>query len=114
MMSSRPALVIFGGLPATGKTTISRELTMRLGATYIRIDAIEQNLRRAGLAVGQISYAIANALAAENLKLGNVVIVDCVNPVLASRAGWRETASRCSARIAEIELVCSDLVLHRQ
>ena len=28
-------------------------------------------------------HAIANALAAENLKLGRVVIADCVNPVVA-------------------------------
>jgi predicted kinase len=61
-----------------------------------------------------MGYTIANALAAENLKLGRVVIADCVNPVLASRVGWRQTALRNSVRIVEIELVCSDLALHRQ
>ena len=115
MTSSRPpALIVFGGLPGTGKTTVSRELTIRLEATYIRIDAIEQSLQAAGLTVGTMGYAIANALAAENLKLGRVVIADCVNPVLASRVGWRQTALRSSARIVEIELVCSNLALHRQ
>ena len=115
MTSSRPpALIVFGGLPGTGKTTVSRELTIRLEATYIRIDAIEQSLQAAGLTVGTMGYAIANALAAENLKLGRVVIADCVNPVLASRVGWRQTALRSSARIVEIELVCSNLALYRQ
>ncbi|MCP3403203.1 hypothetical protein NLM15_39460 [Bradyrhizobium sp. CCGB20] len=28
--SRQPLLVVFGGLPGTGKTTISRELTRRL------------------------------------------------------------------------------------
>jgi predicted kinase len=87
--SSTSALIVFGGLPGTGKTTISRELTVRLAATYLRIDAIEQTLRDAGLIVGVAGYAVANALAAENLKLGRIVIADCVNPVLASRVAWR-------------------------
>jgi predicted kinase len=114
MTNLPPALIVFGGLPGTGKTAVSRELTIRLEATYIRIDAIEQTLRAAGLTVGTMGYAIANALATENLKLGRVVIADCVNPVPASRLGWRQTALQSSARIVEIELVCSDLALHRQ
>jgi predicted kinase len=113
-MNRSSALIAFGGLPGTGKTTVARELTIRLAATYLRIDAIEQTLREEGLAVGTMGYAVANALAAENLKLGRIVIADCVNPVLASRAGWRQTALQNSACIAEIEVVCSDLALHRQ
>ena len=109
-----PALIVFGGLPGTGKTTVSRELAMRLAATHLRIDAIEQTLRNAGLAVGVVGYAIANALAAENLRPDRLVVADCVNPVLASRAGWRQTALQNSAHIVEIELVCGDLAVHRR
>jgi predicted kinase len=87
-----PALIVFAGLPGTGKTTVSRELTIRLAATYLRIDAIEQTLQAVGVVVGEMGYAVANALAAENLKLGRIVVADCVNPVLASRVGWRQTA----------------------
>jgi predicted kinase len=110
----RPALIVFGGLPATGKTMVSRELAMRLAATHLRIDAIEQALRNAGLAVGAMGYAIGNALAAENLKLCGTVVVDCVNPVRASRVGWRQTALENAAHIIEIELVCGDLAVHRR
>ena len=107
-----PLLIVFGGLPGTGKTSIARELTRRLAATYLRIDAIEQSLREAGLAVGATGYVIANALAAQNLMLGRIVVADCVNPVAASRNGWRETANRCAARLIEIELICSDTAVH--
>jgi len=113
-MSQSALLVVFGGLPGTGKTTISRELTRRLAATYLRVDAIEQSLKAAGFAVDANGYAIAHELAAENLRLGRAVVVDCVNPVLASRAGWRETALRSSARLVEIEIICSDLLEHRR
>jgi len=107
-----PLLIVFGGLPATGKTTIARELTRRLDATYLRIDMIEQRLKDQGLAVGPAGYVIANALATENLLIGRTVVADCVNPVAASRNGWRNTADRCKARLVEIELVCSDAAAH--
>jgi predicted kinase len=113
MKSRAPALIVFGGLPGTGKTTVSRELTRRLAATHLRIDTIEQTVRVASHTVGAMGYVVANALAAENLELGRNVVADCVNPVLASRFGWRQTALQKSACIVEIELVCSDLVLHR-
>jgi predicted kinase len=114
MTSEQPILIVFGGLPGTGKTTLSRELTRRYAASYIRVDAIEQTLRAAGHDVGPMGYVIANALAAENLRLGRMVVADCVNPVPASRDGWRQTAMQSSARIAEIEVICSDVALHRQ
>jgi predicted kinase len=114
LSNSPPLLIVFGGLPATGKTTIARRLTRRLDATYLRIDMIEQRLKDEGLAVGAAGYAIANALATENLLIGRTVIADCVNPVAASRKGWREVADRCKARLVEIELICSDAALHRR
>jgi predicted kinase len=107
-------LIVFGGLPATGKTTLARELARRLAATHLRIDTIEQSLKAADLAVGPTGYVIANALAVDNLMLGRTVVADCVNPVLASRNGWRETALRCSARLVEVEIICSDLAEHRR
>jgi predicted kinase len=110
----RPLLIVFGGLPGTGKTTIARELAGRLSAAYLRIDAIEQSLRGAGVAVGATGYVIANALAAENLRIGGTVVADCVNPVLASREGWRATARQSAAGLIEIETICSDAALHRQ
>jgi predicted kinase len=109
-----PLLIVFGGLPGTGKTTIARELARRLGASYVRIDAIEQSLRAAGHSVDEMGYVIGNAIADENLKLDRIVIADCVNPVLASRRGWRDTASKNAARLVEIEVICGDAAKHRQ
>lgn len=109
-----PMLIVFGGLPGTGKTTIARELSRRLSASYVRIDAIEQSLRAAGLVVGVTGYVIAGEIAAENLKLGRIVVADCVNPVLASRKAWRETAGKNAARLVEIEVICSDAGEHRR
>ena len=72
-------------------------------------------MRDAGLGeVGAAGYAVANALAEANLRLGGTVVADCVNPVGESRQGWRSVAARSSARIADIHLICSDVVEHRR
>jgi len=112
---SPPSLIVFSGLPGTGKTTVSRALAARLRAIYLRIDSIEQAIRAAGAApVGTAGYAVANALAEANLLLGHAVVADCVNPVRDSRLGWQGTAARASARLIDIMLVCSDTDAHRR
>lgn len=78
------------------------------------IDAVEQPLREADLAVDGTGYAIVKRPSDRNLQLGRIVIADCVNLVLASRVGWRQSAFQSSARMVEIEVICSDLALHRQ
>ncbi|MFD2078338.1 AAA domain-containing protein [Actinopolymorpha cephalotaxi] len=42
-------LVEFGGLPGTGKSTLARHLADHSGAVWLRIDEIENAMRRNGL-----------------------------------------------------------------
>jgi predicted kinase len=112
-----PMLIIFGGLPATGKTTIARELARQLGATYLRIDTIEQAIRDTTTVSKPIydeGYRVAFAVAEDNLRLGLTVIADSVNPIRLSRDAWIAVAHRARARAAEVEVICSDPRLHRQ
>jgi predicted kinase len=107
-------LIVMSGLPGVGKTAISRELAVATGAVHLRIDSIEQALRSAGWRVEGEGYAVAYALAADNLALGRTVIADCVNPWPLTRAAWRAVAERSGVRALEIEVVCSDPVEHRR
>lgn len=106
-------LVVIGGLPGVGKTTIGRALAAQVGATYLRIDVIEQALRATG-PVGAAGYAVGMAVAESNLANGQTVIADCVNPVPESRRGWQAAAAQAGAPLVEVEIVCSDLVEHRR
>ena len=107
-------LIVMSGLPGVGKTVISRELAIATGAVHLRIDSIEQALRSAGWRVEGEGYAVAYALAADNLALGRTVIADCVNPWPLTRAAWRAVAERSGVRAVEIEVVCSDPAEHRR
>ena len=109
-------LVVFGGLPGTGKSALARALATRLGATHLRIDTIEQTLRRVADIedMGPIGYEIAYAVAADNLRAGRIVIADSVNPIENTRAAWRAVAERAAARCLEVELCCSDPEEHRR
>ncbi|HLZ66502.1 MAG TPA: AAA family ATPase [Aliidongia sp.] len=110
-------LVVFGGLPGTGKTTLASAYAHELQATYLRIDTIEQALRASGTLaadVGAAGYQVAYALAEANLRLGRTVVADSVNPLAVTRRAWREIAASAAAAIFEVELVCSDADEHRR
>lgn len=112
-----PMLIVVCGLPATGKTTLSRALAEALapGALHLRVDTIEQAVVDAGAAarpLGPVGYAVAQALASDFLRQGLTVIAECVNPVPASRDAWRDLATALGVPFTEIETVCSDPAEH--
>ncbi|MBA3339021.1 MAG: AAA family ATPase [Geodermatophilaceae bacterium] len=112
-------LTVFGGLPGTGKTTLSQLLARRQRASYIRLDAIESALVSGGVvasqsATGPAGYVVANRLAQSCLRAGLDVVVDAVNPVEIARAGWRGLAADLGAALLFVEVVCSDRDRHRR
>lgn len=110
-------LVVLSGLPGTGKTTIGKALATKRSATYIRVDEIEHALSCSANVdrdLGPAGYLVAFAIASSNLKLGNLVIGDSVNPVTESRQGWRIAAASTGCPVLDVEVICSDEVEHRR
>jgi predicted kinase len=107
-------LIILSGLSGVGKTTIATALARVLDAVHVRIDSIERALRRDGVVVQGQGYSVAYAVAEDNLRLGRVVIADCVNPWPLTRTEWRAVAERADVRALEVEVVCSDMGEHRR
>ena len=107
-------LIVLSGLPGTGKTTIARKLARELAAVYLRIDSIEQSIRGAGRPVEGEGYSVAYAVAEDNLRLGRIVVADCVNPWPLTRSEWRSVADRTGVPALDVEIVCSDAGEHRR
>lgn len=118
----RPLLVVVGGLPAVGKTAVCRALLgerrMTRPMTWLRVDSIEQALRRSGEMApgmpGGAGYYAAAAVAGDVLSTGGDVLVECVNPLPITRRLWERTAVDAGSRLLQVELVCSDRDEHRR
>jgi predicted kinase/transcriptional regulator with XRE-family HTH domain len=112
-----PVLVVVGGLPATGKSTVASALARQAGFTFVRVDRIEQAIiDSAGLRqpLGPVGYTVAYGVAAEQLGHGVSVVAECVNPLGVTRDAWRDIAAGHGARLVEVELVCTDQAAHRE
>ncbi|MEA5365028.1 AAA family ATPase [Amycolatopsis sp., V23-08] len=112
-----PLLIVVGGLPASGKTTVATELARRTGFSYLRVDTIEQAIVRSTPLtnpVGPVGYVVAYDVAADLLRTGVSVIAECVNSLAVTRDAWRDTGTACGARVLETEIVCSDPAEHRR
>lgn len=110
-------LIVLGGLPASGKTTIARELARLTDAVHVRIDSIEQAILESRIAPGAIDdagYRVGYAVAEDNLRLGRTVIADSVNPWPLTREAWLRVANRAQVAAVEVEIECSDPVEHRR
>jgi len=110
-------LIVLAGLPATGKSSIARELAREIGAFWLRVDSIEQAIRNSGIVSGSLDdagYRVAYALVEDNLRLGRDVIGDSVNPWMLTRNAWRDAGLRAGAEVIEIEIQCTDAREHRR
>jgi predicted kinase len=110
-------LIVFAGLPGSGKSSIARGLAGQLEAVWLRIDSIEQAIRESALApasVDDVGYRVAYAVAEDNLRLGRDVIGDSVNGWMLTRNAWRDVGLRTGAQVVEVEILCTDLDEHRR
>ncbi|BCJ77191.1 kinase [Catellatospora sp. IY07-71] len=111
-------LIVFSGLPGSGKTTLSRPVATALRAVWLRIDAIESAMWRSGVdaeqPTGLASYAVAHTVADAHLSIGATVVIDAVNAVEPPRAAWRELAARHAVPQHVVHVVCADAAEHRR
>ncbi len=109
-----PTLYIFSGLPGTGKTTLAKAVARHLKAAYFRLDTIEHALQEVcSLQVRGEGYRLTQRLVADNLGVGNDVVVDCCNPWELTRAEWERAATENGGDFINIEVICTDQSEHQ-
>ena len=109
-----PTLYIFSGLPGVGKSTLAAGLSRHIGASYLRVDAIEQSLKDiCKLDIYSEGYQLAYRLASDSLYQGLDVVGDSCNLVPESRVEWEQAAVITKAQYINIEIFCSDKNEHK-
>lgn len=107
-------LVVFSGLPGTGKSTLAQKLGRATGALWVRIDDIETALANCDMETDDLAdagYAAAQAIAASALTQGFDVIADCVNPIVLTREAWCQIGQ--GHDVLKVQIICSDIPVHR-
>jgi predicted kinase len=109
-------LVVFAGLPGSGKSVLSRGVADAIGATYLRIDSIESAVVTAlgPFTDNPVGYVVADRIAADQLVAGRDVVADAVNGIGVARDGWVALAERTAAELRLVEVGCGDAAEHRR
>lgn len=112
-------LVMVGGGPGTGKTTLSRALAELLGAQVISTDDVRRELQSAGVISGQVGEPESGLYSAENVAAVYDAVLkrarrhlECGEPVILD-ATWRDEYQRqrvrrlaAETRVPVVELSC--------
>ena len=114
-------LIVFAGLPGTGKSSLAEAVGRQLSIPVFAKDWLEGVLVRCELrpkaenapGLGFAGYELLTTLADRQLRLGQSVILDSVASTVAIRAQWQDLAARHSAAWRVIECLCSDEAEHR-
>jgi predicted kinase len=113
-------LIIFSGLPGTGKSALAEAAARQLGIPVFAKDWLEATLLRCEMTpanpekpLGSAGYQLLTTLAERQLMLGQSVILDSVASTASIRQTWRELAAKYHAEWYVIECICSDERLHR-
>ena len=113
-------LIVFSGLPGTGKSSVAEAIGRELGIPVFAKDWLEATLQRCELhsgtddtqGLGYASYELLTVLAQRQLELGQSVILDSVASTESIRKKWHGLALAHDATWRVIECVCSNESAH--
>lgn len=115
-------VVVFAGLPGTGKSTLARAVARELRAVYLDKDTIkacvlklarELKLERGEDLAGPLSYELLVDLARDNLTLGLSVVLDSPAGYTRFRDQVQQMAQATRVDLKVIECICTDETMLR-
>jgi adenylate kinase family enzyme len=118
---ARSRVIIFTGLPGTGKSTLAEQVARTLSVPAFAGDWLMGALKPAHAALATLApadfegawFSLLRTLVTRQLMLEQDAVVDD----LVSQGQlelWRETATRFSAQLFLVECICSDETVHQE
>jgi hypothetical protein len=111
---SQPILVVFSGVPGSGKTYLARRVQARLAAAVIETDRVRRILfhrpQYSGSENGWV-YTVCHELIARLLNRRQAVIFDATNLVERHREVLYKIAGQAQARLVIVHTVAPDDVI---
>ena len=112
-------LIVFSGLPGTGKSALAESVGRELDIPVFAKDWLEATLLRCELEpsneekpLGSAGYQLLTVLAERQLMLGQPVILDSVASTESIRRTWKQLAAKYDAEWFVVECICSDENIH--
>ena len=113
-------MIVFSGLPGTGKSMLAEALGKHLSIPVFARDWLEATLLRCelnstkeGKSLGWAGYELLTILAERQFMLEQSAILDSVAGMQPLRSTWHQLAARYDAAWLVIECICSDEAVHR-
>ena len=110
-----PSIIIIGGIPCTGKTTLAELLANEFKIPLFSKDKLEAAILRRGLAekhsLNGVGYELLAELAESEVNQGRSVILDCVASSSRVKEFW---STMISQDIKYIECICSITAIHKK
>ena len=100
-------IIVICGLPGSGKSTLAEGIAQKLALPLFSVDPIESAILQSGIQrsfeTGLAAYLVAEALAAEHLRLDLSVLIDAVSGVKEAWEMWLHLANQTQAQLIIIE-----------
>lgn len=108
-------LILFSGLPATGKSSLAQQIASEFGYPMFNKDHFESILYNNKLTEGRSvhGYHLLLKTAELQLSLGLSVVLDAVFPLIGFREHVQEMVKQYRAKLYIIHTYCSDEKLHQ-
>jgi predicted kinase len=110
-------MIVFSGVPGTGKSSLADALGSAVGVPVFAIDwllgALDPFGGRRLEELGMAGYELLTTLALRQLMLGQSVILDSPIEEIPTRQRWTSLAERFGAEMVVIDCICSDPDLHK-
>lgn len=111
-------LVVFGGVPGSGKSAVAERVGAALDVPVFALDWLLGALSPFGmqhrLDLLSIGAELLTTLAYRELFAGRSAIIDTTSEDAGSRARWESLATAVGATFMPVVCVCSDPALHRE